>query len=174
VLTMEEYFDVVDENDNVIGRAPRSECHSNPNIIHRAVGVVVVRRDGTILLSKRSMKKDTNPGKWEILGGHNQPGESYIDAAKRELHEELGLKLELKKIARFVWRDPRETELSEIFTALIPDSAKVSFNDGEVSEVMFMPLNDIAASVKSKKLAMTPWSLRSLDEYKNYLQSNPI
>jgi hypothetical protein len=24
------------------------------------------------------MKKDTNPGKWEVMGGHNDLGESYV------------------------------------------------------------------------------------------------
>ena len=31
-----ELLDVVDEGDNVVGQAPRSECHAN-SVIHRSV-----------------------------------------------------------------------------------------------------------------------------------------
>ena len=38
---MPEYFDIVDENDNIIGKAPRQQCHSNPKLIHRGIFVIV-------------------------------------------------------------------------------------------------------------------------------------
>lgn len=81
---MAELFDVVDENDNIIGRATREECHSNPKLMHRASIILIFNSKGELLLQKRSMNKDTNPGKWaNSVAGHVDPGESYEETAKR-------------------------------------------------------------------------------------------
>ena len=111
----EEIFDVVDERDEVIGRAPRSEVHAR-GLLHRAVHVLVFNSRGEIFLQKRSMKKDRQPGVWDSsCSGHVDSGENYDETAIRELHEELGLKVstppqKLFKIdacaetdAEFVW-----------------------------------------------------------------------
>lgn len=90
----EEIFDVVDEKDQVIEQRPRSEVH-RLGLMHRAVHVLVYNRRGEIFLQKRSMTKDRQPGVWDSSSsGHLAPGESYEAAALRELHEEIGLRVE--------------------------------------------------------------------------------
>lgn len=86
----EEFFDVVNERDEVVGRAPRREVHAR-GLRHRAVHVLAFDGDGRVFLQKRSMKKDTSPGKWDSSSsGHVDAGEDYDAAAVRELGEELG------------------------------------------------------------------------------------
>jgi isopentenyldiphosphate isomerase len=88
----EEYFEIVDDADRVIGRARRSDCHGNPALVHRTVHVVVFSPAGDILLQKRAADKDIQPGKWDTaVGGHLAPGEDYLAAARREMQEEIGL-----------------------------------------------------------------------------------
>ena len=74
---MDEFFDVFDESGNYRGKYPRSQCHGNPELIHRSVHVVVFDRSmQKILLQKRSMNKDIQPGKWDTaVGGHVAAGE---------------------------------------------------------------------------------------------------
>jgi len=87
----EEIFDVVDERDEVIGRRSRGEVH-RLGLMHRAVHVLVYSKDGRILLQKRSMKKDRQPGLWDSsASGHVDSGETYDACAIRELREEIGL-----------------------------------------------------------------------------------
>jgi isopentenyl-diphosphate Delta-isomerase len=89
----EEFFDVVDESDRVIGRQTRREVH-RLGLKHRAVHVLVFNARGQVFLQKRSMSKDTAPGMWDSsAAGHLDCGEDYDAAAKRELQEELGLDL---------------------------------------------------------------------------------
>jgi isopentenyldiphosphate isomerase len=89
---MEEYFDIIDEQGAVIGQASRASCHGDPGLVHRVAHVLVVDRNDRIFLQKRSMRKDIEPGKWDTsVGGHLQVGESYDQAAVRELEEELGI-----------------------------------------------------------------------------------
>ena len=87
----EEIFDIVNDRDEVIGRAPRSEVHRT-GLLHRAVHVLVFNAAGEVFLQKRSMLKDTAKGKWDSsASGHLDSGEEYDACASRELREEIGL-----------------------------------------------------------------------------------
>jgi isopentenyl-diphosphate delta-isomerase len=87
----EEWFDVVNARDEVVGRALRREVHAR-GLWHRAVHVLVFDPAGRIFLQKRSMSKDLSPGLWDSsCSGHLDAGEAYDAAAIRELGEELGV-----------------------------------------------------------------------------------
>jgi isopentenyldiphosphate isomerase len=91
----EEWFDVVNERDEVVGRKLRREVHAH-GWLHRAVHVLVFNRAGQVFLQKRSMRKDMSPGLWDSsCSGHLDAGEDYDTAVVRELREELGLLAEL-------------------------------------------------------------------------------
>ena len=86
-----EVFDVVNERDEVVGRATRREVHAR-GLRHRAVHVLVFDGAGRVFLQKRSMKKDMSPGMWDSsCSGHLDSGEDYDFAATRELGEEIGV-----------------------------------------------------------------------------------
>lgn len=90
----EEIFDVVNERDEVIAQAPRSEVHRR-KLHHRAVHVFVFNAKGELFLQKRSMKKDMYPGTWDSsASGHLDTGEDYDICALREVREELGVQLD--------------------------------------------------------------------------------
>jgi 8-oxo-dGTP diphosphatase len=50
----------------------------------------IILKDGKVLLGKR--KNCVGEGTWALPGGHLEFGENLIDAAIRELKEELGIK----------------------------------------------------------------------------------
>jgi len=73
----DELFDLVNDDDKVIGQALRSACHGDPGLIHRAVHVLVFNSSGALLLQKRAPGKYIQPGKWDTsVGGHLALGES--------------------------------------------------------------------------------------------------
>lgn len=87
----DEFFDVVNERDEPVRQARRSEVHAR-GWRHRAVHVLVFDQHGRLFVQKRSMKKDCSPGLWDSsCSGHLDAGEDYDAAALRELGEELGL-----------------------------------------------------------------------------------
>jgi isopentenyl-diphosphate delta-isomerase type 1 len=87
----QELFDVVDIEDNVIRVESRSIVHRE-KLWHRAVHIFVFNAAGQLYLQRRSMTKDTAPGKWvSSCSGHVDSGEDYDHAASRELVEEIGL-----------------------------------------------------------------------------------
>ncbi len=76
---------VVDENDQVIGTMDKDEAHRN-GTPHRIAVVFVENPQGQIVVQVR-----LNGRLDHSAAGHVDVGESYLDAAKRELHEELGI-----------------------------------------------------------------------------------
>ena len=58
----------------------------------KVVCCVVVDESGRYLAAKRS--EGRLAGKWEFPGGKLEPGETPEEACVRELHEELGLKVD--------------------------------------------------------------------------------
>eukprot|EP00984_Skeletonema_dohrnii_P007823 scaffold2882_cov132-Skeletonema_dohrnii-CCMP3373.AAC.2 len=70
----------------------RDVCHKQ-GLWHCSVHIWIVdTASSSILLQKRSMKKDTFPGRWDISSaGHVEKGKSILETAQCELAEELGI-----------------------------------------------------------------------------------
>ena len=99
--TRDEWFDVVNERDEVVGRETRRVVHAT-GLWHRAVHVLVFDAAGRVFLQKRSMTKDLSPGLWDSsCSGHLNAGEDYDSAAVRELGEELGVRVTGATLARW-------------------------------------------------------------------------
>ncbi|RKY66219.1 MAG: NUDIX hydrolase [Candidatus Latescibacterota bacterium] len=144
---MEEMLEVVDEEGRVVGLAPRSLCHSDPKLAHRAVHVIVVNSKGELLLQKRSLTKDVQPGMWDTsVGGHPRPGETYEDAARREMAEELGIEgANLEHLYDYTWRSDRETELVRTYRCVY--DGPVRPDPKEVTEARFWRTSEIEESL---------------------------
>ncbi len=111
----EEIFDVVNERDEVIGQAPRSEVHRR-GLMHRAVHVLVFNTAGQVFLQKRSMTKDRQPGLWDSsASGHVDAGEDYDACAVRELREEIGLLLPATPARLFKLAAGAETDQEHVW-----------------------------------------------------------
>ena len=89
-----ELWDGYNENEEKIGvDIVRGEKISK-GILHAVVDVIVYHEDGTFLLMQRDWNKPNKPGLWEAgASGSVVKGEEFLDAAKRELYEETGLKV---------------------------------------------------------------------------------
>ena len=139
----EESLEIVDRNGKVIGLAKRSELHGNPLLIHRVVHVLVFDARGRLLLQKRSLKKDIAPGKWDTsVGGHVNPGEDILEAAIREMKEELGIEECLPDyLYSYLFSNNIESELVSTFSCVC--NGNFSFNKVEIDEIAFWNMEDI-------------------------------
>lgn len=149
-----ELFDIVDENDNVIGQAARSRCHGDPSLVHRVAHVLVFNGRGELLLQKRALTKDVQPGRWDTsVGGHLDPGESYLAAACREMAEELGIAgIPLTFMYPSQMRNDFESE--NVITYLARYDGEIRFCREEIDAVRFWSAGEIEAALGTG--ALTP------------------
>ncbi len=88
----DEILDVVDRNDNVIGQTRRSELYTQNSSDSRVDNVFLKNQKGLIWIPRRTAHKSIFPLCLDMsVGGHVTSGESYEDAMKREVKEELNL-----------------------------------------------------------------------------------
>lgn len=142
-LESDEWFDIVTPKGEVVGRAPRSAVHGNPQLIHPVIHVHIINSDGNLFLQKRSTKKDLYPNHWDTaVGGHVQSGESIEHALNREAEEELGISMaDFKPLFRYVHRNNFESELVHGF--ILKDDGPFYINRKEISDARFWKIEEI-------------------------------
>lgn len=87
-----ELVDIVDEDDRVVGRAPRGEAYAR-GLRHRCVFVLARDADGRVFVHRRTPTKLVFPSLYDMfVGGVVAAGETYDAAALREAEEELGVR----------------------------------------------------------------------------------
>ncbi|MBW3014696.1 NUDIX domain-containing protein [Candidatus Woesearchaeota archaeon] len=163
---MTETLDVVDEKDEVIATASREECHEQ-KLRHRGVQVFILNEEGDFFIQKRSEKKDVFPGLYEGgITGHVLAGETYKEAAVRELKEELGIDVhdnDLREMFKFKMLFENEHEL---ITAYILDyDDTINLDQKEVSSGEFLSLDEVRQKIKDDEKEFTPAFLIGFDKY---------
>ncbi|MCW4020739.1 MAG: NUDIX domain-containing protein, partial [Candidatus Bathyarchaeota archaeon] len=151
---MNEFCYVVDEDDNVVGRATREECHSGSGLIHRSVYIFVLNEKDEVFLQRRSMSKDLYTGYYTgSATGHVDYGEDYDEAARRELKEELGIDAPLQRLCKVKSFSEAEREISALYLCCF--KSPVGFNRKEITEGVFTSIEDIKRSLETgeKKVA---------------------
>ena len=110
----EQLYHVSDE-DAEVGAVDRDRAHQE-GVLHRS-GIVFLRRtDGRVLVQHRSPQKRIFPDRFDASAAfHVTYGESYLQAAARELVEETGVSTPLEQVGKFVHHDPPEHQYVAVF-----------------------------------------------------------
>lgn len=155
---MEEYIDIVTKEGKPTGKsAPKSEIHSK-GFYHHTVHLWLYTKAGEILLAQRSPSKAICPLLWDVsVAGHIDAGESMVEAAMREAHEEIGLTIQenaLEKIGVF-----------ECFQSYDNGIVDNEFHNTFISELKV----DIS-TLKLQKDEVEAVKLVTLEDFKNLLK----
>jgi isopentenyldiphosphate isomerase len=143
---MTEFLDVVDDDDRVVGRASRDECHRR-RLTHRTVQFFIFDRERRILVNRRSSKKEFFGGLWSIvLGGHVASGDTYDGTVGREAREEAGVGSEPVRMGYFKKRLPEEMENVAVYGFVADKKPKLLAEEIEFGE--FMTLAEAEERIK--------------------------
>lgn len=146
------YIDIVNEKDEVVGKDFKSQ-KLEKDFISRVIAVFLRGSEGKFLMCKRAPHKDDAPNLWDLaVCGNVESGETYEEAAKRELKEELGISCELELLDKFY----EETEATGgrvlkvfcgVFLGKTDEEPKLSEELTEYKKMSFMEIEaELAAN----------------------------
>jgi 16S rRNA (adenine1518-N6/adenine1519-N6)-dimethyltransferase len=164
----EEYFDIVNGNNEVIGQESRRIVHKT-GLWHRGVHVFLFTPDCRLLVQKRSQTQDTFPGRMDCsVSEHLKVGESYFDSAVRGLQEELGIKgIALTRLAQFKMNyGPNDNEFSELFKGAF-DGSSLLVDPGEVAGIEYFTISELEVMMVSEQALFAPWFIQLIRLYTN-------
>ncbi len=144
----DELLDTVDAANNVVGQFPRNEVHAR-GLMHRSVHVLLFNTRQQLFVQKRSVSKDTNAGLWDTsAAGHVDAGESPLEAAVRELHEELGVRVEADDLEPVVLFAPDPTtgnEFVQVYRAT--SDAVLTLEEDEIDDGRWFDGDELDRSI---------------------------
>lgn len=145
-----EMVDIVDDDDQVVMTVPRAEMRAR-RLQHRAVSIAVTSSDGRLLVHRRADDKDLWPGMWDMAaGGVVAAGETYDDAACRELAEELGVVAgEVEHLGEGRFRDDSVALIGRGY--LVVHDGPFTFTDGEIAEVRWVDRAQLAELLRDER-----------------------
>jgi 8-oxo-dGTP pyrophosphatase MutT (NUDIX family) len=113
---------------------------------HAAVALVVARTDSrlAVWLTLRASKLRAHPGQFALPGGRLDQGEDAVDAALRELDEELGVRAPRSTYVGTL--DDYPTRSGYVITPVVfalGDAPRLEPNPAEVAEVYAISLADL-------------------------------
>ncbi len=159
---------VVDEKDKFIREEDKLKCHLGEGVLHRAFIVMVFSGD-KILLTKRSNKKFLWPCYWDgSVASHVRNGESYEEAAKRRLKEEIGIDSKPWFLSKFKYKSKYkdvgvEYEICAVLKADL--NSKLRINYDEISEYKFVNIKKVIRDVKLNPEIYCPWFVSALKKF---------
>lgn len=123
--------------------------HEGPGLKRAAVAIALVEADApgetALLLTLRPATMRAHSNQWALPGGRCDEGETAVDAALRELHEELGLRLTPHDVLGIL--DDYPTRSGYLITPVVAwaaDRVALKPNPAEVAEVHRIALAQIA------------------------------
>ncbi|MFT4029661.1 MAG: isopentenyl-diphosphate Delta-isomerase [Protaetiibacter sp.] len=154
---------LLDEEGKPIGTAPKATVHGTDTPLHFAFSCHVFNPAGRMLVTRRSLTKDTFAGIWtNAFCGHPAPGEKAIDAVQRRAEDELGVPVRDIELVlphfRYRAADASgivENEICPVFRAVIdadPRPAKL-----EVAEWVWADPASVRMAVAAAPFAFSPW-----------------
>ena len=180
-----EIFDICNEQGIPTGETVERSIAHRDGIPHRTVHIWITRESAgkrQILLQQRSLEKDSFPGLFDTSSaGHLQAGDEPLEAAMRELEEELGIKAEAAQLkfagtfhisyeVEFHGAPFKDNEIAFVFVYDGDvDIRELTLQEEEVQGVEWFDLDEVYEEVKNRFRERFCVPIEGLDVLKKYL-----
>lgn len=176
----EEFVDIVNNKNEVIGKAKRGEAHQK-GLIHRALSVLIIHSEGKLLLQQRSKHTKVHPLSWDLsTSEHLLAGETYEIAGQRSVKEELGVDVHVEAVSKtslqkrkyeFKEKTIYDNEIVMMLSAT--HDGPFNIDPVEVNKVEFFPVEEIEKMI-TEGVRFTPWFLDEWENVKKVLAQSSL
>ena len=165
---------LVDENDKIIGKDSKVNCHIGNGKLHRAFSVLLFNNSNELLIQKRAREKITFPSIWaNSCCSHPLHIDSEIKgiegaktAAKRKMEQELGINPEeinrehLQYITKMRYKaraDEKWIEYEIDYIFVIKCDVKIDPNKIEIEDTKYVNPEELEELFLDKNAKIGPW-----------------
>jgi isopentenyldiphosphate isomerase len=157
-------IDAVDQADRPVGRVTRGEVlsvHANFRVAH----VLLFNSRGELLIQKLAHDRKRHPGYWgSSVAAYVYSQETYEQAAKRRLYEELGVRApKLQALGKTSMDDDGSRKFISVFSTV--HDGPISYDSTHIATVQFVTVTAIRNLISSGERLFTPTFLCVLDFY---------
>jgi len=146
--TLHSPLDRVDDTDQPVGRVERGDVF-RLGVGFRVVHVFVQDHDGQLLLQEIGASRTRSPGRLgSSVAGYLHAGESYVDAARRRLVEELDLTTPLTKLGAVRMPDDGATKFVELY-GTVSDTA-TNRDPAHIEGIEYWPLDAVEQTLAAE------------------------
>jgi isopentenyl-diphosphate delta-isomerase len=164
----DEQLILVDERNHAVGTGGKDVIHRK-GLLHRAFSIFLADAQGQIVLQQRSRQKYHSGGLWaNTCCGHPRPGERTVSAARRRLHEELGVSATLSfgffsRYRADLDHGMQENEYVYVFFGRLRGEPRP--DPAEVAAVQSLPLDEIKRRIGKNPQSFTYWLRHYLEHH---------
>lgn len=167
----DEYLDVVNEKDEVIGKDLKHNKIPK-GFISRVVAIFLIDKDKNFIICQRSDKKTNAAGLYDLAAfGNVQSWEDYESAAYRELKEETALDCEIKFLDKIYMENKNDNKIFKIFCGIfLGITNKDLVPSHEIIKVSKMSFKQIESAIKKDPSKFCPGFLNDFSAVKTQLK----
>jgi len=138
---MAEQLTVVDAEDKLIGYSLKEDILRR-GLNYRCVQLFFFNAKEELLICRRPDEKKKFAGQFAASAmGHVRKGEEYEDAAVREMKQELGVAVRIRKATKFSVKDGDNTVFQEIWFGALAE--EITPDETEIAESRYVGLDDL-------------------------------
>lgn len=144
-----ERFDIYNADGVRTGRTADRGTKCADGEFYLGVHIYICDSKGRFLLQKRAAGKSFLADSWEIHMGHVMAGEGSLEAARREIAEELGADIppeSFSHVTQFVWSEINHL-IDIFFVKADLDISSLTLQESEVSDVKWISADEMKAFV---------------------------
>ncbi len=162
----DELLDVINDRDQVIAQEMRSVVH-HKGLQHRGIHLFLFTPENKLLVQTRSRNQKAYPSALDCsVSEHVKAGETYLQAARRGLLEELGLqRVRLSPLIKFSMQyGPNDLEICTLYQGKV-NPAAVHFDPVELAGIAYYKLEELEALIVDSSLPFSSWFIQLIYWY---------
>ena len=148
-----EIFDLLDEQRGFLHKKQFRGLPLPAGVYHQVVEIWTINNQKQILLTLRSLQKKEYGGFWENTAGAARSGENARQAARRELQEETGIRVQPEEL-HFLGSHKEESCFMDSFLVRKDISLQeIILQPGETEQVKWVTLQELDLLIANGELA---------------------